>query len=383
MSYLSKEELTKLHHYFSPEGILSIYLNLSSRGYQKGRRWKTELNSGLRDLQKKYPKDKALAKIIEKAKKDLSLFPLSELKRSIVSFISNNPELNWRKTFQLPLKSKFIWQKRAYLRPLVAMLDKNPIVGIGLLTTDKVRFLTWRQGLINEELVEEISLNLREWRRYVGPAPSISTMSQQSSTQTDLFDHRMAEQIDKFLRELATKLPELAKKHNWERLVFIGDTTLVESIKKTLDISWQEKIIGTLDQILIKKPILFIAEAVTELISQWKQKIEEKEVDILINETLSGGRACLGPQDCLNLLKEQRVAHLYFCSDIELSGFLRPDGYYVLSQPEGESNWQKEPYLIEKMIELALNNGVRVTPVEGEPAHKLAEQGGVGAFLHY
>ncbi len=263
------------------------------------------------------------------------------------------------------------------------MLDKNPDIGVGLITTEKIRFLTWRQGLINEELMEEIVIDLKGWRRYAGPAPSISTMSQQTSTHTDQFKHRLAVQIDKFLRETAAKIPNFVKKYNWEYLVLIGDNSHLETLKRALNSSWNKKVIGTLDQILIKKPLLEIAEAVTTLISQWKQKNEEREIDSLISYALSGGRACLGASECINLLIDQRVAHLYFCADLEFNGFLRPDGYYTLSRPEGKSDWKEEPYLIEKMIDIALDNGVRITPLEGKPSNKLAKYGGVGAFLHY
>jgi hypothetical protein len=383
MPYLSKKELLELHEFNSPEGVLSIYLNLPSKGRSRERKLTSELNSGLQELQKKHSNNKALISLIEEVKKNFSMTSFFELKKSIALFLSNNPELKWQKTFQLPLKTKFVWQNKPFLRPLVSMLDKNPDTGVCLITSEKIKFLTWRQGLINEEFTEEIYIDLKSWRRYAGPAPSISSMAQQTSTHTDLFKHRLDEHVDKFLKEIATKIPDFAKKYKWEYIVLIGDNTHTETLKDALESSWQKRTIGTLDQILINEPLLEIADAVTDLIYQWKQKNEEKEIDLLINDALTGGRACLGASECINLLIDQRVSHLYFCSDLELKGYLRPDGYYVLSKPDEKSDWKEEPYLIEKMIDLALDKGVRITPLEGKPAQKLEKYGGVGAFLHY
>jgi hypothetical protein len=383
MSYFSREELIELHKFNSSQGVLSIYLNIPSKGRGRERKVRTELNSGLHELYKKHPEDKNLAILIEEIKETFSLIPLSELKRSIVFFLSKNPDFKWQKSFQIPLITKFIWQKKPFLRPLVGMLDKNPDTGILLITSEKIRFLTWRQGLINEELIEEITIDLDSWRRYAGPAPSISAMAQQTSTHTDSFKHRFAEQVDKFLRDIAMKIPNFAKKYKWKYFVLTGENTYIETLKKALESSWQKKIIGTLDQILIKKPLIEIADAVTDLISKWKQKVEEKEIKSLINSALSGGRACLGVTECINSLIEQKVAHLYFCSNLELKGYQRPDGYFVLNPPEEKINWKEEPYLIEKMIDLALKNGVNITPVEGTPADELIKYGGAGAFLHY
>jgi hypothetical protein len=321
--------------------------------------------------------------LIEDAKETFSLIPLQELKKSIVFFLSKNPELKWQKSFQIPLITKFVWQKKPFLRPLVGLLEKNPDTGILLITSEKIKFLTWRQGFINEEFIEEIAIDKTSWRRYAGPAPSISAMAQQTSTHTDLFRHRLNEQIDKFLRDIAGKIPNYAKKYRWKYIILSGENEYIETIKNVIEPSWQKKIIGSLDQILIKKSPVELAEAVTDLISKWEQEVEEKEVDFLISSALSGGRACLGPIECINLLSEGRVAHLYFCQDLEIKGYIRPDGYYVLNPPEGENNIREEPYLIEKMIDMALENNTNITPVEGIPAKKLAKYGGVGAFLHY
>ena len=383
MSYFSREELMELHEFSSQQGVLSIYLNIPSKGRGRERKVKTELNSGLNELYKKYPEDKNLSFLIEKAKETFSLIPLQELKRSIVLFLSKTPEFKWQRSFQVPLITKFVWQKKPFLRPLVGLLDKNPDTGISLITSEKIKFLTWRQGFINEELIEEIIIDKESWRRYAGPAPSISAMSQQTSTHIDQFRHRVNEQVDKFLRGIASKIPDYAKKYKWKYLILSGENTYIETLKRALGPSWEKKIIGTLDQILIKKPLIEIADAVTDLIYKWKQEIEEKEIKSLINNALSGRRACLGVTECINSLFEQRVAHLYFCYDLELKGYQRPDGYYVLNPPEDTTNLKEEPYLIEKMIDLALENGVNITPVEGAPAKELAKYGGAGAFLHY
>lgn len=92
-----------------------------------------------------------------------------------------------------------------YLRPLVALLDHAPPVGVVTVAQGMVRVLTWKQGILQEGDVHEFKPSDEDWRRYAGPAPGHPRMSQQTSTYVEKYEDRVAVHVRRFLEDVAAR----------------------------------------------------------------------------------------------------------------------------------------------------------------------------------
>lgn len=127
-----------------------------------------------------------------------------------------------------------------------------------------------------------------------------------------------------------------------------------------------------------------LAGVATAALEAWAQERDRQEVEGLPETVASGGPASASPQERLDLLAQGRVARLYLDDELRLSGYRRGDGTLIIeSGAEPGPDWAPERHLIERMIAMALDQGVAVTPVRGEPAERLRALGGLGALLRY
>lgn len=69
---------------------------------------------------------------------------------TLALFFCAEPEWFWWRSLHLPLASRFVWMDAPYLRPLVALLDHAPPVGVVTVAQGMVRVLTWKQGILQE-----------------------------------------------------------------------------------------------------------------------------------------------------------------------------------------------------------------------------------------
>jgi hypothetical protein len=127
-----------------------------------------------------------------------------------------------------------------------------------------------------------------------------------------------------------------------------------------------------------------LSPVLESIVTTWSRERERREVEETMNIANAGGRAILGPDACLRLLQQGRVSHLYYASNLALTGWRLPDGSLTLSTAaDAPERRKEEPHLVERMVEMAFETGADVTPVEGEAAERLMDMGGMEARLRY
>lgn len=382
---LSRADLVELDQLFAaddrdgPSKVLSIYLELEPDVRHERRRWPAMLNSGLRELQAKHPADRELERLAQAASHEIRQLSPERRGRSLAWF--SGPEARqWHRSLQLSTGTKFAWHDRPVLRPLVSMVESAPTTGLLVVAQDRARLLTWRQGIIREELQLQADLDTSDWRRFSGGA--VPTSSQQSATHTEDFQSRFDEQVERFVRGLSRQATAHWQEQQCELAVVAAAPKLTDVLETTLPAEWRERVLSAGDINLIRAGLSELAEHVTGAVSSWNDQRQTKLTETALSIAASRGAAASGPQECLDLLAQYRVAQLLIAGDLELAGYRRSDGAYNLYPPPGEES-APEPHLVEWMLRLCLESGVQVVVARNRAAEMLHEVGGVAAMLRY
>ncbi len=377
--FLSKEDLKELLNWRSDKGVLSVYLSLEERDVRIVQKWKALIRGHLKTVLSRFPEDKVLEETAEKAYEDLYTIPFDLRKRSLVYFRDASTGKTFMRSLQLPLGSAVIWMERAYLRPIVAMLDSAPVLGIVIISQELVRVLTWRQGIIydEEERLFPIDTGLD---KETPPAGSKTGYR----AQADLYAQKVEVAVKRALSKLGNDIAKCGEELKWDSVMLVGSHKYTDVLEDSLPPQWQSKVIGKLEKNYIHAPITQIADSITELLHTWRTKIEENLVDTVIDTAQGGGKAVLGVQETIDALEQHRASHFLFSSDLQVEGYKDESGSILVDFPEGEElGLIKEPHVVERMIEMAFDSGTRVTPLEGTPSEKLKKYEGAAAFLRY
>jgi peptide subunit release factor 1 (eRF1) len=381
---ITREDFLDLRGRPADGGVLSVYLHRADRAKDPRRAGATVLNAGLRDLKRAYPDDRQLAAVADEARHLYRKIPREDRQRHLGLILSAAPEWSWWRSLQWPVDERFVWMDTPYLRPLVSMLDHAPRVGVIAVAQSAVRVLTWHQGLIEEEAVLKFELADKHWRRYAGPAPAHPAMSQQTATNVERYADRVAVHVGRFLQEVTGEIAGHGERAGWERVVVLGPGELTATIIAALPDPWNQRVVPAPPVNVARARPAALADAATAAVETWAEDRDRREVEELLSLVASGGRASASPQECLDLLAQGRVGHLYLDTDLRLQGYRRPDDTLVVaSSAAPASDWAPERHLVERTISIALDQGVRVTPVRGEAAERLRAVGGIGARLRY
>lgn len=361
-------------------GVLSIYLQLPAAVRHERRRWQTTLNSGLTELRAKHRGERALDRLAEEASQKLLSLPPEARTAGVILLASASGE-SWLETTRLPIGTSFSWSQRPVLQPLVAALHASPATGLVVLAQDQARLMTWDQGLLHEATVLTADIDTTDWRRYA--AGSVASTAQQTSTHVDDFQARFEEQLDKFIRSLAGDVAEHAREHHWHLIMPVTAPKLAEPLAAALGPQFRDRLLPGGDVNLIRAGNEALADHVTAALAAWTAKQQAEEVEDAIRTARSRGPAAIGPADCLGLLAQHRVSHLMYDGNLQLAGYLRDDGMISLDPDPTMPDQQVEDNLSEWAIIACLRAGVKVTPVFGAAAERLAEVEGMAATLRY
>ncbi len=380
---ITREDLLDLQHHAPKTAVLSVYLARGEAGKSALRIGQSALNAGLRELQQRNPDDRQLTGAANRVRRLYRKLPREDRQRNLVLFLSLDPEWLWWRSLQISTGNRFVWMNRPYLRPLVALLDTAPPVGVIAAAQGIVRLLIWKQGMIEEAAARKFALADRDWRRYAGPAPSHPGVSRQTSTDVDKYGDRVAVHVRRFLQDVAAEAARVGEQAGWERLVILAAPDLEQAIAGVLPEPWPSRVLPAPMLNMSRATPAQIADAVTSAIRDWIRARDERAVGELLDLVASGGPATASPQEVFDLLSEGRVSHLYLGDEVRMRGYRRPDGGYVVEGAPPQDDWQPEPHLIERLIEASLDQDVAVTVLQGPPAERLRAIGGLGARLRY
>jgi hypothetical protein len=382
---ITKADVMDLLTQSSPKGVLSAYIGLSASERHDPGRWLSAARSGLKTLAQTHADKKHAQAVIQAAQAEIAGLAVEARHRSLVYFRSLDPDWRFCRSLQLPLADLFAWDQIPQVRPMVAFLDEYPVLGVAVLSEKRARLLTWLEGrveehhdLLAEVMVEETPAGASEG---IFQAPGIN--------HTLIRKARAEDRTRRFLHVVGRKIGESALARDWQRLLLIGPSSVAAVVADHLPDACKRLCLSPLDRNLIKASVTEISEAAARQLDAWKREAETQEVEGLINEARSGGRACLGLSATLENLHQRRIERLLFCHDLQLSGFRGNDGRLfdrmtgVSLSDSGAGPVVPEPHLVERMVTSALESGAAVIPLEGEAARKLSLLGGVGGRLRY
>lgn len=241
--------------------VLSVYLNTNpaDREAQNGA-WKIQLKNGLKRLdeyltaskdEEELKAYKALRKKVEKEITDNQ----GDLQKGVVIFASTQDDLFWVKHLQISVKTDFQWENKPALDQLRYIYKAYPYAGVVLPSFKGIRVLDTSVGIVNEEVYYEFDAGLEVWTEQKGVRSSgrIQGRSGAGSTgggaaggnspviggsgggsPTDELDHRLKENLDRFYKDMGSKIEKLKKERRWEEIHIIGEAEHAQSFSKVL-----------------------------------------------------------------------------------------------------------------------------------------------------
>jgi hypothetical protein len=373
----SQEALSQLLRWEPPHGVVSVYVDLQPA--DRGEGWRIELRNGLaaaverareRDGRETRRELEATARRILDRFPSEAAHPEGRTQIGFVEVASKPGREEWY-AVQIPAAPvQVVHDARPVVRPLVAILDDAAPRGVAAVSAERVRLLRWALGTI-EELedwgLEIFSLDWRERKAQRSGDPARVQGAKASGR--DQFGQRLEANRDHFLRQAGRLATQRVRALDCDELLVLGDA---DHVREFADGAGEGVEVRPVDghNVISARPHE-IAGRLEELLDELNRSRELELVRRVKDEAHGGTRGAVGRQETLEALEQGRVAHLVFDAALEDDG--EPGG--------GDDDGGLR--LGERLIELALATGARVTPVEGEAAEALAEAEGVAGLLRY
>lgn len=234
--------------------VLSVYLNTNPADLnaQNGA-WKIHLKNGLKRLdeyltasqnEKEMKTYKELRKKVEKEIMDNQ----NDLQKGVVIFASPHEDLWSVHYVQIPVKTSFHWEDKPVLDELRYMYKAYPYAGIVLPNLKGLRIIDTSMGIINEEIFHEFDSGLDVWAEQKGVHSSTHTSGSNtgsfggashvggnSGSAADDFQFRMKENLERFYKDMGSKIEKLKKERHWDEIHVVGEAEHAKSFAKALN----------------------------------------------------------------------------------------------------------------------------------------------------
>ncbi|GEN84033.1 hypothetical protein SLU01_23450 [Sporosarcina luteola] len=233
------EELKSLKEYkCNSRCVLSVYLNTNPADpEQQNGAWRIHLKNGLKRLAEYLEASqdqneiKAFKKLKDKVTKEIE-GNQNDFNKGVVIFASEDPELWSVHYVQVQVKTSFHWEDHAVTEEMEYMLKAYPEAGIILPSLGEVRILDTAMGFINDEMTYEFDSGLQVWKEANGARSSVQRGS--GGGQSDEFDDRLRENLERFYKELGATVEKMRKDRNWKEIYVVGEAELANSFTKAL-----------------------------------------------------------------------------------------------------------------------------------------------------
>lgn len=248
--------------------VLSVYLNTNPADLdaQNGA-WRIHLKNGLKRVEeyleashneKEIENYKSLRKKVEREINDNQ----DDLQKGVVIFASPHKDLWSVHYVQVPVKTNFHWETEPVLDQLKYMYKAYPYAGVVLPSLKGIRVLDTSMGIINEELYFEFDANLEVWTEQKGVRSSGRVQGRAGAgansagagspgggaaggnspviggsgggSPVDELDHRLKENLERFYKDMGSKIEKLKKERKWEEIHVVGEADHAKSFSKAL-----------------------------------------------------------------------------------------------------------------------------------------------------
>jgi hypothetical protein len=365
--------LRRLSEWRPPGGVLSVYVDTDPG--DRGRGWRIALRERLREVAAATSPHEERRAFEAAAERVLERFPEAgppPQGRGHVGFVelARKPAEVWRSMQIPPRQVEVVRAPRAYLRPLIEMLDEGPPVGVALASAERVRLLDWSMGAMRELEDWEIVLWSQDWRERKAERSLSGTYEGASASGRDQFGQRLEANRQRFLREVGQRIGGELGKRAWRHLIVFGGEDHARALEAGM--SGLGDAVRVVGQDLVSAPEGQVLPRVAAVVEELNRDREQALIRELAEAIGRGAGAALGPQEVLEALEQGRVRHLIFDADRDYAG-----------RPLQEGDGGAERPVAERMIELAVATSAEITPLEGDAAAELEKHDGAAAILRY
>jgi hypothetical protein len=346
--------------------VISVYLDVDPA--DRGNGWRIELHERLKEIARGAEGGGERSAIEAASGRILGRFPhnaphrTGRLQVGFVEVGGDGREM-WH-AFQTRLQgSRVVRAPAPRLAPLVRILDRGAPVGVVLAALERARAVEWSLGRIAALGTWELELFSLDWRerKSAESGPQVGGTGT-SAAGRDQYAQRLDSNRARFLKELGHLLANRFRSRDWRALLIFGEGELPRQLAAGLRPGG--KAVHEAHHDLIRASEAEVAHRVEAEIATINEQRERALLDRLEEAIGTDPGAALGPAEVLQALEQGRASHVIFDADRE---FEPHDG-----QPTSEA-----------MIALGLSTGAAITPVDGEPAARLARRGGAAALLRY
>ncbi|HSI80999.1 MAG TPA: VLRF1 family aeRF1-type release factor [Solirubrobacterales bacterium] len=343
-------------------GVLSIYVDADPA--DRGGRWRIELrddldraiaDAGRRDRETRFAVEATAKRITD----DL-IEPGDARPRGLIGFVEaarERGEDRWYAAQIPPRRTEAGHGPRPRIGPLIALLDDGAPLGVVAVSAERIRLFHWQLGRIEEIHDWEVELPGLDWRERRSPRSRDPAAAQVvKAAGRDQHNQRLEANRERFAHESGGLVRTSARELAWRQVLAFGDDRYVRPLAQGFGAGGDLRHVDAAD--LVPQPTSLIGARIAELLPALNRDREQALIARVKEAAFSEGRSAFGEQETLQALEQGRVEHLLYDSE--------HDGLEL-----------------ERMVELALSTGAAITPVEGESATRLAEQGGVAALLRY
>ncbi len=360
-------------------GVLSLYISVDPGDRSNG--WRTAVRNGLSEATG--GSDEAEGREARLALRETTVrleHALEEERkgehRGLIGFVEvarTEAEERWYATQIQPRRTVVLRGPVARIHPLLELLDDGAPRGIVAVSSERVRLLDWRLGRADQLHDWELEYFGEDWReRKAQSRPDPARGEAVSASGRDQYGQRLEATRERFAEQTGGLARTEAKKRSWRETLVFGDERYAR--KFAGGFGERAGLIHAGEADLIAEPSTQIERRVEEMLPQLNRARETALIDRVKEAAYAEGRSSLGVQETIQALQEGRVEHLVYDAGRD---------YSDVAADLGNTGGAHGLGLGERMVELALSTGAAVTPVEGESAEALTEQGGVVALLRY
>ncbi|QHJ70364.1 VLRF1 family aeRF1-type release factor [Planococcus halotolerans] len=248
--------------------VLSVYLNTNPADLnaQNGA-WRIHLKNGLKRIEEyleashdenEIKNYKSLKKKVEREINDNQ----DDLQKGVVIFASPHKDLWSVHYVQVPVKTNFHWETEPVLDQLRYMYKAYPYAGVILPSFKGIRILDTSMGIVNEEIYYDFDANLEVWTEQKGVRSSGRVQGRAGvgansvgagspgggaaggnspviggsggGSPVDELDHRLKENLERFYKDMGSKVEKLKKERKWEEIHVVGEADHAKSFSKAL-----------------------------------------------------------------------------------------------------------------------------------------------------
>lgn len=380
-------QLTDLLTLEDPLGFLTITASFAPETYGgQGPSSPPQVRSGIRDVLRGTDGDRraALAARLDQLSHTLDEFlaPGGDGRgRLLVVGVSTDVVRDVR--LQVPLPTEVRLEDGPALRRVLEVTDELAPAAVLLLHREEALLLHLELGVHTPLQSWTVDLSDRVFaEEFYGPAPSAPDSLRRGITNREARENRVQANLDRFLGDVAGDVRGLVAEHELDRIVLVGPSherrVVAGELAGTTGLTVME-----LDRVP-DGPSAAVLDHVQRALVEAHREREVALVREAIDRAGAGGAAVLGAAGVVRALGEGRVHHLLLTPHADRVGWIGSDGSLATTRADARlSDPRREPRLVHRMIERALDTDALVTPVDGDAAALLHEHDEVAALLRW